>query len=181
MSNGEIFTSLKSQYFSTNRIGRVYEGILFVSKLQSFLWVSFLATIIYIFNGKTVPRRLNGMSSWLQQTEGVTHSTSAPAVQWELSVLGCWAKPFFKETLKVMSSAWVSGSFHVTWCANSLQIKDSFPVLPLLKTVHMGSKFGVWFLKSLSNLSFTNSSTGILFDIIRLIVRFPILSEKLRD
>lgn len=81
----------------------------------------------------------------------------------------------------MMSSAWVSGSFHVTWCANSLQIKDSFPVLPLLKTVHMGSKFGVWFLKSLSNLSFTNSSTGILFDIIRLIVSFPILSEKLRD
>lgn len=49
MSNGEIFTSLKSQYFSTNAIGRFYEGILFVSKLQSFSWVSFLATIIYIF------------------------------------------------------------------------------------------------------------------------------------
>lgn len=49
MSTGEIFTSLKSQYFSTNTIGKVYKGILFVSKLQRFLWVSFLAIIIYIF------------------------------------------------------------------------------------------------------------------------------------
>lgn len=83
ISNVQIFTSLKSQYFSTNMIGRVYEGILFVSKLQSFLWVSFLAAIIYIFNSKTVLRRLNGMSLQLHQTEGVTHNTSVEAVQWE--------------------------------------------------------------------------------------------------